>query len=1399
MEAFRAALYKNFSMIPKDLIPMISIGLVALVIILFLLFFVVCAVYISAQSRPKPPVVKSGNAPAAAAAKDKKAEQPTEIKPDAYEELPLISGRIGELLTLWGIFKTGPIVKAFLRILEIMRNSSYELKWRYKFPCYMMIGPDGSGKTTLLQNLNFESLTSNKSNTPPMWQLFKQGAIFEFPRVESAEEKSKLWTFISQLFMFIRPRRPLDGIIVTLPVTLFTSNITNIEHQAKEMFERIFEFQHNINFKLPIYIIITKTDVIPGFQEFVHLLHPNSRQQIFGWSSPYAIDIAFSVSWVDEIFTTFDDGIRKALFYFTRNREVDENLEKAILFESHFEAMKPALSNYLRTMFRVHNPQDGLLLRGVYLVGKQKEINEPESLHMSALTPGVNIDASLNYLHNDELYFVHDLFKEKIFKECNIAYPIEKNLGGVSSTEYRNKLIFVASASVISLGWFWGNSNIRHDIHNYLHSMQKVKRTLSQIQYLENTIKGENEQVLIQKHAATLLRNMPVVKLSEFFSIFVPQSWFFGLKREVKSTIEIVLDSVITKSMYLHLSFNAKSIFLSPNVQSKRISDKKDIFDVENFESFKALQKFIDQINNVKDICYEYNSVRDSGDSGALTHITEELFHDKFEATDNISRHTPNKKIIPPKFNLSDFNTNIENSLNEVFSRFIQDALDPTVAKITNNVANDIIRLKSAGEEAKVPYSTEDLAKLFSKIELLEDIFKNRNFAWVKSEKFAPTFQYKSLVRKLQEMDVVSSDYIQNLSRSADIEFQKYKDSLETYATPMTGKLIQKQNPSEGLLVLKSEIKSMLDQPFVCAIPKGRFIRDIPSDKMLIWDAKRLRDLSNLIDKYNDFAENMPEGMRAEFFDIYKTIAKKCMYPTIKVMLGNSEILEDLPMGTSRILLESAYKKQAQNVRNVSVSLPKIIKVVDEFIDEENLKDFGFSDLVIEQYVSLLEKIDALFNLEKPYSTSPEAFDNWDGNGNPKFMNMGNQENVRQYLSAQFDRIKFLAKDLAEPIIDLLTIPLLLDKIRDKRLVTKWKGIINSINDYENQKPGNSIAALESFITENLARISLDSVESQGEIREISQQQGDYFLDNRSNVAKSLLNRADIVQYEKAVKAYNKIEQFFNQNLAHKFPFGNTTDDAAVKDIENFISLYDKTDKTISQILTKHKTAKNINQEALDFLKSLETLIPFLKNWIAQTQNTDPNTCPICFQVLLRPFPNMEYLTSSVVDRMLLINNIPVNDNTNGVFFNNDKVMAMFGWVASADEKPDEKATSGHLRVEDTKAAFSYEGRWGMFRLIETHKMDKHIAYPNGVVLLFEVPVVSAEHNNEVLKSKMVFKIVPQLRDGDKFTPISWPIFPERCPTIHNVKDESSKTEQSAITEASSTPKLPGVDVSFDE
>lgn len=1376
-ETLKGVLDKT-STIPHEYFSTISWGFAIAGICLILISLVIGVLYVSIFAKPKPAVRQQ---PSLATKKKEDAPKETIVH---YEDLPVIPGRIGEILALNGFLSIGPTTKIFLRVLDILKRSTYDLRWRYKTPCFMMIGPEKSGKSSLLNSLNLEQLSNEEE---PMWKLFKEGIIFEFPKSDVSEQK--FWSFIGELFLFIRPRRPLDGIIVTVPADLLLSNNANVAKTAKDTFDNIFQFQRDINFRLPIYIIVTKSDSIRGFADFAQLLHHDMRQQMFGWSNPYTLNTQFSTKWINEIFDTIAVGINRAILSFAHTKNPSETLENALLFPMYFNKIKPALNDYLTTMFKTHNPEDGLIFRGIYFVGEQKNIEIPthELMEPNVLAPknALDFDVHISLSVNNRLYFIQDLFSEKIFRESNIAAPLRGETPEMHQTEFKRQCIYVSVTAGVIFGWMFGNYNIRKKITQYTTNMNEVLSSMRKIAKIENSLSNVDDKFQIEQYTSELLSRVPKVKWYDCFSIFVPQSWFSNVRKNLTDTVNLVCDSVLSRAIYIDLNLDTHRFLEKTGDASKKRAPKSDLFDINSFESFHKLRDFATKAKQMRQMGQQYNAMRTKGDGKELINITKELFKDKFEDTLELDNHVPNENLVIPQFDMAFFNQNAEKSLKIIFSDFLHDVLDVTVEKILQSLASDVEKFLKASHNSSLEYSTQDLAKLYNKCKLVKDLLKNQNFAWIKQNHFVPTVEYANIMNELRASDFISNGCISQLLAQGETEFAQFKERLRKYKTQMTDNLLKSNMSgiSDGLEILLKELKFLLDKPFICSTPYGKLVTSIPDEKMLIWDQKRLNSLAKLVDKYDEFEADIPPEIRARFFEDYRAISKKCFYPVIQAMVGSAEILQDIPLGRSGSLLEEVYKKQAVNIRAVTTSLPKIIKIIDEIQNDDHLPDCGVITMIINHYLEYLNRIDALFNAEKPYSAKSAVFDGWDGEHSPRYLNIENQHDLRQYLATQFEHIKFLAKDLAEPVVDFLSIPSVYEHIKNTVLLNKWKDIVVSVNDYLEKKPGNSIAALEEFLSQTLSKVSLDTFDEQGDIRNFSEAGGDYFIQTRSSVAKSLLSRADEVKYDRASKSYMKVRDFFNTRLKGKAPFALTNKDASLRDVELFVQLYDQHCKGMYSTLKKHKNEKAVNEQSLDFMRDLEQLMPFLKIWVQHSKGSDENSAVMLFSVNIRPDPRMEAYTSSVIERNFKINDAIIKDDKNGVYFNNDNISVVFKWVKSSDEKP-KTTTSSQLVASGNSATFKANGKWALFKMIEQHKINKETDNPNGVLVKFEVPISASGKD---AKSIMVMKITPMMKDKDNINPITWPIFPKNAPDLHTKEEEEENIDSSSSETISST------------
>ncbi|HVV44753.1 MAG TPA: hypothetical protein VHC72_06095, partial [Bryobacteraceae bacterium] len=188
----------------------------------------------------------------------------------------------------------------------------------------------------------------------------------------------------------------------------------------------------------------------------------------------------------------------------------------------------------------------------------------------------------------------------------------------------------------------------------------------------------------------------------------------------------------------------------------------------------------------------------------------------------------------------------------------------------------------------------------------------------------------------------------------------------------------------------------------------------------------------------------------------------------------------------------------------------------------------NFSSALSAQGVLLAQRLNNQLDSMYPYSLEP--LKSWDGMKPFSWVVFGadSADGIEQYLATQRDRIKSLALDYAEPLAAYLR-PQGLQQVANFDL---WRGIIRDVQDYDTKKPGNPMAALETFV-----RSDLDKITPANACRPASTppQTSDYFLRIRADIQQAAVNECAGV----GLRAYTSgIADFFNSKLAGKFPFG---------------------------------------------------------------------------------------------------------------------------------------------------------------------------------------------------------------------------------------------------------------------
>lgn len=164
----------------------------------------------------------------------------------------------------------------------------------YVLPWYMILGVDGAGKSSLIRGSGLQvpgqapgELKGIGASQNFEWWFTSQAVILEadsrFVAPDKSESGDRAWRAALQQLRKHRPDLPLNGILVTVPASdLLDPTAGALEAKAKLLRRRLEALIRELDLICPVYLVVTKADLLHGFSEFFADLRGIARDQIWG-------------------------------------------------------------------------------------------------------------------------------------------------------------------------------------------------------------------------------------------------------------------------------------------------------------------------------------------------------------------------------------------------------------------------------------------------------------------------------------------------------------------------------------------------------------------------------------------------------------------------------------------------------------------------------------------------------------------------------------------------------------------------------------------------------------------------------------------------------------------------------------------------------------------------------------------------------------------------------------------------------------------------------------------------------------------------------------------------------------------------------------------------------------
>jgi type VI secretion system protein ImpL len=443
---------------------------------------------------------------------------------------------------------------AFAKALQTLKNARFDQgksgvaaawsgmssrlgkRYLYELPWYAIIGAPGSGKTTALVNsglkfplaetLGEHSVKGVGGTRNCDWWFTDQAVLIDTAgryttQTSHQATDSKAWEGFLGLLKRSRPRQPLNGVLVTVSIPdLLTQGPNERTQHAAAVRKRVQELHQHLGLRFPIYLLVTKCDLLAGFMDTLGEVDKDVRATPWGFTFRMDKQQHVALSAFPAEFDALEKRLTNGLIDRLQLERDPQRRARIYAFPQQFDALRAVLKDFVEQVFSPSQFEANPLLRGVYFVSGTQE-GTPIDRMLGRIARSYKLERTVlpPLESSGKSFFLSRLLKDVVFAESGLAgtdMKWERRRGLLAALGYAA----VALVSVAALG-AWGLSyvNNRAYVANVGTSVDTV-RTL-----VQSTPNRASSDLLVLLPALEATRNLARAAIGDS----VPVSLGFGL------------------------------------------------------------------------------------------------------------------------------------------------------------------------------------------------------------------------------------------------------------------------------------------------------------------------------------------------------------------------------------------------------------------------------------------------------------------------------------------------------------------------------------------------------------------------------------------------------------------------------------------------------------------------------------------------------------------------------------------------------------------------------------------------------------------------------------------------------------------------------------------------------
>ncbi len=343
----------------------------------------------------------------------------------------------------------------------------------YELPWYVIIGPPGSGKTTALKNaglrfplqdpLGKESVKGVGGTRNCDWWFTDRAVLIDtagrFTTQDSDQNTDAAgWNSFLGLLKKYRPKQPVNGVLLTLSIQELLDVEANRKETAAKIALRLQEMIRALGMCPPVYVLITKLDLLSGFKETFGRLSEVERAKAWGVNFEHPNELANTLHKdLPQALGAMVDRLSLQLNARLEREEQNNKCTKLFEFPLAVAQLKPAIEGMLSMAFQADSPfEKQVTLRGVYLTSGTQDGNVFDRI-ASAMAGNTNPEAGAK--GPGKSFFIRDVLSQVVFAEQHLAAYVKKKAVLEQVFYFSTIAIAFGGFALLSLGWWISHDN----------------------------------------------------------------------------------------------------------------------------------------------------------------------------------------------------------------------------------------------------------------------------------------------------------------------------------------------------------------------------------------------------------------------------------------------------------------------------------------------------------------------------------------------------------------------------------------------------------------------------------------------------------------------------------------------------------------------------------------------------------------------------------------------------------------------------------------------------------------------------------------------------------------------------------------------------------------------------